>query len=60
MTISIMSGLSITTYSVLLQVRDFPSNTEWPKIMYTLFTHQYKGEVCIHFLGLLCMLVFSL
>jgi hypothetical protein len=31
-----------------------------PKNMYTLFTHQYKGAVCMHFFGPLCILVFSL
>jgi hypothetical protein len=29
--------------------------TEWPRKMYTLFTHQYKGVVCIQFLGPLCI-----
>jgi hypothetical protein len=30
---------------------------QWPKKMYTLFTHQYKGAVCIHFFGPLCICV---
>jgi hypothetical protein len=34
--------------------------TEWPKKIYTLFTHQYKGAVRIHFFGPLCILFFSL
>jgi hypothetical protein len=34
---------------VLLQRKN--QYTEWPKKMYTLFIHQYKGAVCIHFLG---------
>jgi hypothetical protein len=34
---------------ILLQRKN--QYTEWPKKMYTLFTHQYKDAVCIHFLG---------
>jgi hypothetical protein len=45
---------------IISETLSFHVNTEWPQKMYTLFIHQYKGAVCIHFLGPLCILVFSL